>query len=570
MLRFLSVHNFALIDSVELSFSSGLTAITGETGSGKSILLGAFGLLLGGRSDTRSIRNPDSKCIVEAQFEIQQDLFKSFFERYDIDADPLTTIRREISPNGKSRAFINDTPVSLNMLKELGEQLVDVHSQHENSILGERAFQFSVVDAFAGNQALFLQYTEAYERYKTIEKELREYRENEIRMRQDLDFSMFQWNELNAAALDGLNQSDLEQELEKLTHAESIQTTLHTIVELFDSEQAGISAALIHAKQLIQKIAPFHPSLSAFQSRLESLSIESSDLTDEMSSFAASTDSDDMRANELNERLNGLYRLQQKYRLQSVEELVALRDELGYKISRITGMDESISLLEQQEAQALKELEALSHALHLARLEGAARAQNSTGEILNELQLAHAALQFEVVEGTKFDAFGRDEIRLLFKANKGGKLQPIRQVASGGEISRVMLALKAAISRHQNLPVLILDEIDQGVSGEVALRIGEILRAMSSDMQVITITHLPQIAAKAAHQFKVYKTDEREQTTTQVVLLSPEERVEELAEMLGGKKRSQTSIEHAKELLVKSSAPHLPQAEPATDPRAAP
>jgi len=552
MLRHLSVKNYALIDSAEISFLPGLTAITGETGSGKSILLGAFALLLGERSDHRSIRDPRQKCIAEAQFEIREDEFGEFFKQHDLDFETLTTIRREIGAGGKNRAFVNDTPVSLTSLKALGEQLVDVHSQHENSILGERNFQFSIIDAFGETASIRKEYAVHFTRYRVVLTELSQARDEEFRAKQNLDFIVFQLNELTHAGLDEINQLQLEQELETLTHSGTIRAELWAAAGILDSEPQGTLTTLNSARQHIQKIAAFHPALTDFADRLESVLIECRELKNEMNDFAENTESDEERIAHIQHILNEVYRLQQKHRLNTVEELRSLRDQLGRKAQEYVGLDHLIKSLEKEVEILRDQLRTLADALHKKRIKGAQKAENLIQKFLNELQLEHAVLHWELTEAADFMAHGCSEIRLLFRANRGGLMQPIRNVASGGEISRVMLALKAAIAHYRRLPVLILDEIDQGVSGEVALRIGSILREMSKDIQLITITHLPQIAGKADHHFKVFKTDDSEHTQTRVIPLNGEQRVEELAEMLGGKKRSQTSVEHARELLIRS------------------
>jgi DNA repair protein RecN (Recombination protein N) len=552
MLRQLFVQNYALIDHASLSFGNGFTAITGETGSGKSILLGAFALLMGERADHKSMRDADKKCVAEAQFEISREEFGAFFSEHDLDFEPLTTIRREISAGGKSRAFINDTPVSLQILKALGERLVDIHSQHENSILGSRNFQFAVLDAFAGHEEAVSRYVHKFRTYRDNRNALDEALRNRDKAIQNLDYIRFQLQELDQIALEQTDQIALEQESETLAHAGEIRSALWAADELLSGENSGAMHALLQVRQIVSKIAPHHADLQSFLNRIESLLIEARELSADMNAFAGRTETDDARLDAVQSILNELYRLQQKHRAQTVEELIALRDKLRAESETADGLDDYIAQLEKN-IQALKE-ELLAHAkeIHAGRVKAARRAEKEVSAYLAALQLPHATLQWELITQDELTESGLSDVKLLFGANKGSAVQPIRTVASGGEISRVMLALKAAISRHKNLPVLILDEIDQGVSGEVALRIGDILREMSAGMQLISITHLPQIAGKADHHFKVYKTDDSDRTVTHVEPLTDEQRVDELAEMLGGKKRSQTSLEHARELLIRN------------------
>jgi DNA repair protein RecN (Recombination protein N) len=552
MLRQLTVRNYALIDMVQLHFEPGLTAVTGETGSGKSILLGAFSLLLGDRADYRAIRDESTKCIAEAQFEISRDEFGPFFQAHDLDFEPVTTIRREITAGGKSRSFVNDTPVSLQVLKALGEMLVDLHSQHENSILGDRDFQFSVLDAFADHRELLQTYTTTYREYRGKMQELDALRTQELRLQQNLDYIRFQLGELEQIRLDEISQTDLEQELDTLTHAETIRSALWSASEVIDGDQQGAAVSLQQVRSLLSRISHLNPALAGFLSRMESLLIECRELASEMSDFAGRTESDEARMQAIQEILNELYRLQQKHRVQTAGELVALRDALRSQTLEADGMEDKISHLAEETEALGAQLASMAGELHRGRLTAAEKAEQEVLHFLEELQLGHALLHWELSETEDFTLTGRSDVRLLFRANKGGQLLPVRQVASGGEISRVMLALKAAIARHKRMPVLILDEIDQGVSGEVALRIGAILQAISSDLQVITITHLPQIAGKASHHFKVMKSDDSEITRTDVIPLEGEARVNELAEMLGGKKRSQSSLEHARELLLRN------------------
>jgi DNA repair protein RecN (Recombination protein N) len=541
MLKSLSIQNYALIDSISLPLHKGMTAITGETGSGKSILLGAFGLLLGERADMKSIRDEKAKCIVEAIFDLKGYGLKKFFEDNDLDYEENTTVRREIAPGGKSRAFVNDTPVQLNVLRSLGAELVDIHSQHENSLLGERSFQFSVVDAFAGKPELNAQYSDSFLKYKAISKNLDEAKNNEAQLRQEIDFISFQLAELNKAQLSDLDQSTLEQELDTLNNAENIKAALSQVNGIMEGDSQGVLSAIAQAKNGINKISHFNKSLEEYATRLESCSIELRELTREMEAFSDDINTNEKRAEQISEKLSALYHLQKKHRLNSVEELIALQEDLQKKADGFGNYDEKIESLTKELHQELENLTQYA--------EAAQAAQSEMKKYFSELSLDHAELQIEITEATDFNAFGKNEISFLFRANKGGQLLPIQKVASGGEISRVMLAIKASISKHKKLPVLILDEIDQGVSGEVGKKIGNILKGMSAEMQLMVITHLPQIAGKAEHHLKVYKATEKNSTSTYVKEIVDEERINELAEMLSGKDVSKAAIENAKELM---------------------
>lgn len=549
MLKSLSISNFALIDEVHLSFYKGMTAITGETGSGKSILLGAFGLLLGERADTKSIKNEKAKCIVEAVFDLKGYGLKSFFEDNDLDFEETATVRREIAPGGKSRAFINDTPVQLNTLRALGAELVDIHSQHENSLLGQRDFQFSVIDAFAGNQSIAAAYLSAFQSYKLVKKELDEALANETLMRQEMDFLQFQLAELEKAQLADIDQPLLEQELDTLSNAETIKSTLQVASNLLDNESGGVLQSLTQMKSALQKISVYNKSLEEFLNRTDSCAIELRELLREMEGFSDNVSTDEKRVAVVSEKLSLVYQLQKKHRMQTVLELQELELSLREKANGFGSFDDKIEALNKKLLNQTEELSALSKKLTDSRIKAATMASKEVKRYFSELSLDHAELVIDLTESSEFNVFGKDDIAFLFRANKGGQLLPVKQVASGGEISRVMLAIKASISKHKRLPVLILDEIDQGVSGEVGKKIGSILREMSADLQLLTITHLPQIAGKAEHHLKVFKETSKNSTSTFVIALEGEARINELAEMLSGKSISKAAVENAKELM---------------------
>lgn len=549
MLTSLFVQNYALIDELSIPVSNGFTAITGETGSGKSILLGAFGLLLGERADAKSIRRGDAKCVVEAIFDLTECDLKSFFVNHDLDYEAQAVVRREIAVGGKSRAFINDTPVQLHVLKMLGAHLVDIHSQHENSLLGERSFQFEVLDAFSGNETVLKSYRAVFSKWNERHTELGELKSQLAHWQQEQDYVQFQLLELEKAGLEELNQEDLETELNTLQHADHIRQSLHGASEILDGVEHSVLSRLASSKALLAKVSGHNAALTEYHNRLDSSIIELRELSRDIESFAAGVQSDEKKAEQIGERLSTLYQLQKKHRVQTSEELRGILKQLQSRAFSSEELEERIKQCELAIAGYADELSELSMALDKARTKGAKMAEKEMRGYFTQLSMEHAEVQLQVERKDDFDLWGRNNIAFLFKANKGGHFQPIQKVASGGEISRVMLAIKASISKHKRLPVLILDEIDQGVSGEVGLKIGAILKEMSSSMQLVTITHLPQIAGKADHHWKVAKEVRGEQTFTSVEVIHDDKRVNELAEMLGGKKLSAAALANAKELL---------------------
>ena len=549
MIRHLLITNYGLIEKIELDLDKGLTAITGETGSGKSILLGAFSMLLGERADSKAIKNTELKCVVEGTFNLKGYSLKSFFQKEDLDYDDNTTIRREIAPGGKSRSFINDTPVSLSTLKSIGEKLVDIHSQHENSILGARDFQFNIVDAFAQNENHLATYAEKFSFYKKKKNLLDELKLNEVKMKQDLDYFQFQLEELSKASLEEINQENLEQELETLTHAETIKTALNQIIDLLQNDDSNAINVLSTAKNSLSKLGSYNKQLDDFAQRLETSIIELKELNREIESFEEDVSLDPGRVEIVQEKLNQLYHLQQKHRITDVQSLVDLREEIALKVSNYSSIDEQIISLENEITFLKSELNALCEELSHSRQLASKKVAEEVKGYFRDLSLDHAELHVEITSSEEFNAFGKNDIQFLFQANKGGQLLPIQKVASGGEISRVMLAIKASLSRHQKLPILILDEIDQGVSGEVGKKIGLILKQMSKEMQLITITHLPQIAGFASQHLKVSKTTLEHTTTTMVTSLNQDQRLAEIAEMLSGKDITKAALANARELL---------------------
>jgi DNA repair protein RecN (Recombination protein N) len=548
MLRQITVSHFALIEHVQLDWSPGFTAITGETGSGKSMIIGALGLLLGERADLKALDLKDQKCIVEAIFDIKDAGLAGFFKENDLDHEDYTLVRREITASGKSRTFINDTPVSLQTLRELSSHLVDIHSQHENQLLGKTSFQFDILDQVAGHTATLEEYRILFQSWKDHKTLLENTLEEEARLRLDADYMRFQVDELSRLPLEKMDVGILEQELATLQNAEEIKRVLQQAADILDGED-GVAQRISGAKVSIGKFSGLNIELSALHQRLEGIYVEARDLSEELVRYGDGVEYDPEKILEMAEQVNQLNHLLQKHRLTSALELAQLRDTLSGKLYSVDNMDENIQSLRQSIIDMEEKMTKLSGKLSKNRLAAASKLEAEVLTYFAETGLDHAALKCEIESTAEFGNYGKDKIQFLFRANKGGALLPVSQVASGGEMSRVMLALKSLVSRYKSLPVLILDEIDQGISGEVANKVGTLLKGMSNHMQLICITHLPQIAGKANHHFKVIKEIQQDRTVTLVRTLTVEERVDELAEMLGGKDISKATRQSARELL---------------------
>lgn len=550
MLTSLFIQNYALIDELSVPVSNGFTAITGETGSGKSILLGAFGLLLGERAEAKSIRKSDSKCVVEATFHLAGCNLDSFFEEHDLDYEENTVVRREIAAGGKSRAFINDTPVQLNVLKILGSRLVDIHSQHENSLLGERAFQFEVLDAFSGTEITLKKYRSVFAEWNELRNEREQLQSQLIAWQQEQDYIQYQVQELEKAQLDQLNQEDLESELNTLHHADHIKQALNSTTELLDGIEHSVLTGLTAARTVLSRVSAHATMVSEFQQRLDSSIIELKELTRDLETFASGVHGDERRAEQIGEQLSLLYQLQKKHRTQTVEELRELLTQMQMRVSSSGELEQRIEQCDKRIAVCEETMMELAIDLDKARQKGAKLAEKEMRNYFTQLSMEHAEVNLQPERKSEFDFWGRNQVSFLFKANKGGQFLPVHKVASGGEIARLMLAIKASISTRKKLPVLILDEIDQGVSGEVGLKIGAILKEMSASMQLLVITHLPQIAGKADYHWKVSKEVRGNDTFTSLADIQGEKRVNELAEMLSGKKLTAAALANAKELLA--------------------
>jgi len=545
----LAIKNYALIDDIQVDFNSGLTIITGETGAGKSILLGALGLVLGKRADLKVMKDATNKCIIEAEFAIGRYGLKDVFAANDLDYEATSILRREILPSGKSRAFVNDTPVTLQQMQTLGARLIDVHSQNDTQTLTTEAYQMEVIDALAGNDALLKQYAISLEIYKKVAVELENLISEKEQAAKDLDYHSFLYAELTQAKLKSLNQQELEETYEKLNNTEEIQESFAQIGRLLTTEQTGVLPSSVEARTLLGRVQRFSADYAALWDRLNSVIIELEDVSEEIQGAIENLDADPKLLMEVNERLQNLYNLQQKHTVATVEELMVIEEDLASKIERSSNIDERIELL-SYDLQKKKKV-ALELALQLTKnREKAVPVLKGKLEVfLKELGMPNAQFQFRFTEVEGFRKNGNTTLELLFTANKGMALGPLQKVASGGEMSRIMLAVKAVLTRYKKLPTLIFDEIDTGVSGEIAHKMAEIMSAMSTNMQVLSITHLPQIAAKGDYHKKVFKLEENLITTTQIKDLGEEERIIEIAQMIGGSSVSDSAIAHAKQLL---------------------
>lgn len=550
MLTSLNISNFALIDELQFNVTDGLTMITGETGAGKSILLGALGLVLGNRADLTSLKDVSKKCIIEAEFAISNYDLKSFFEEENIDYEPNTIIRREILPSGKSRAFINDTPVNLTVLSALNEQLIDIHSQNQTLSITEKTYQFDVLDAMANHQAKVDSYKRGLTLYKTLQNELDDLIVFQQKENEQYEYHTYLLNELEGAKLIENEQEELEGLLDKLTHAEEIKLNLAEAIQLSENEEIGSEVTLKKIRNNLVKISNFSSEFQENLSRIDSVLIEFKDIIDSLNEAFENLDVNPTEIEKLNNRLQLIYSLQKKHQATSIEELIAVQQSLSSKVKLVENASEEIRAKELEIRKVKDQLDQLALSIHQNRVNVIPLLTERLEAILHQLGMPNAQFKITLIFSENFYKNGKSEIEWLFSANKGVTLGELKKIASGGEMSRIMLAVKAVLSNYSHLPTIIFDEIDTGISGEVANKMADIMRQMAKNMQVITITHLPQIAAKGAHQFKVYKSDSGNKTTTLIKKLTKSERIEELAEMLGGKSISESAIEHAKQLLT--------------------
>ena len=550
MLQQLYIKNFTLIDELNIELHPGFSVITGETGAGKSIILGAIGLLLGQRADSKTIKQGADRCVIEAHFNLSRYQLEPFFTDNDIDYDASDCIiRRELTAAGKSRAFINDTPVSLALLKELGDMLVDVHSQHQNLLLGKQDFQLEVVDTLAKDQDALTAYQQTYAAYHDKQRQLRELQEEMERNRQNVDFLQFQYEELANAQLVEDEQEEMEQQRETMTHSEDIKTALYETQQHLSAEEQGVLSLLRKSLSAIHTITKVYPASEEWTGRMESCQIELKDIAQDVEARLDAIDFDPAELERINQRLDKLYDLQKKYHVDTVAALIQQRDELKRQLSQIENSDETLSTLQKELDKLRKNCLRQAEELTKYRQKTAKEIERQMHERLVPLGMPN--VRFEVkVNKTDLHKNGQDDIAFLFSANTSSPLQPIAQVASGGEIARVMLSLKAMISGAVKLPTIIFDEIDTGVSGKIAERMAEIMQEMgANDRQVISITHLPQIAALGTTHYRVSKEETAKGTVSQMRLLSDEERIHEIAQMLSGSDITAAAIQNAKELL---------------------
>lgn len=549
MLTQLSINNFALIDSLQVEFDKGFTIITGETGAGKSILLGGLALILGKRADLSSLKDTARKCVIEAEFSIKKYKLQQFFDENDLDYDHHTIIRREILPSGKSRAFVNDVPVRLTILNDLGDQLIDIHSQHQTLKLTDNQFQFQIIDTLADVSEEVSLYQTQLKTYQKAKKALQEIREEQSAIEKEHDYNMFLLKELEEAKLEGLILSDLEAQYERLNNAEDIKTNLSASEQILADEQVGVLNLLSELQVASGKLASIAPEFEQLAERIKSSYIELDDIYNEVINLQGTVTFDPEQLEEISGKLQKIFDLQKKHSVLTVEELVAIQETLSEKARVSENIDDIIAEKENELAQLQKELKNKASSIHKKRLAGIPILIEQLESMLATLGMPNAKFKINVSLTDQFYANGMDNLEFLFAANKGGNFNELKKAASGGELSRVMLCIKAILSKYMQLPTIMFDEIDTGVSGEVANKMAKIMQHMSKSMQVFSITHLPQIAAKGKQHFKVYKEDVNEITTTHLKQLQEDERVREIAQMLSGAKILDSALANAKELL---------------------
>lgn len=554
MLRSLKIQNYALIEKLNISFNEGFSVITGETGAGKSIILGAIGLLLGQRADIKSIRTGATKCIVEAHFDVASYDMRKLFEDNELEYDDECILRRELLASGKSRAFVNDTPVQLSLMKELGERLIDVHSQHQNLLLNKEDFQMSVLDVLADNDGLMKEYKELYQAWKKAKHDLENLKIQAEQERSDEDYLRFQLEQLESAAFKDGEQEELEQEAEVLSHAEEIKEQLYRLEQLLNGEGMNVLSALKECTAISSLLGKVFSQAGEIYSRLDSAYIELKDLADEIADYEENIEVNPRRLEEVNERLNLLYTLQQKHRVSDVSSLLAIQADFASRLSTITSFDEEIVRLEQLSLELFGKVKKQALLLTNSRKQSGKVMEKHMKERLMPLGMPNVQFVVEIGERKEPCVSGMDTVIFLFSANKNGSLNAISSVASGGEIARVMLSLKALIAKAVKLPTIIFDEIDTGVSGEIADCMADIMLEMGeNERQVISITHLPQIASRGKHHYKVYKEDNDMETNSHIRNLNHKERVEEIAHMLSGASLTEAALQNAHVLLDRNN-----------------
>lgn len=549
MITSLSIKNYALIEKLAIDFSKGFSIITGETGAGKSIILGAMGLVLGKRADLTSLKNKEEKCVIEAYFDISKYNLKPFFEAYDLDYENETIIRREILPTGKSRAFINDSPVNLQELQELSLFLIDIHSQQQTQELSDETVQFAIIDAIANNQNEIGNYQSLLKTYKEDKARLQSLIVKQAESIKEQEYNTFLLNELVSAQLKSGEQEQLEADFEKLNNVETIKEAVDKSLALANEEQIGALSTLKEIKLALQKIAPFAPEYATLLERITSLAIELDDISDELINCSEKLIHDPIRLDLISEKLQLIFNLQKKHQVTSVDELLSIQTTLENNLFELGNLESDIAKLTQTIQDKANSLDALAQTIHQKRSESVPLLSDKLIAILATLGMPNVRFNIEIKSTDNYYQNGKDEIQFLFSANKGTDFGLLKKVASGGEMSRIMLAVKAILAQYSKLPTLIFDEIDTGVSGEIAIRMGEIMKEMSQTMQIFAITHLPQIAAKGNAHFKVFKSTVGEATQSELQLLNEEERVIEIAHMLSGAVVSDSALNHAKSLL---------------------
>ncbi|WP_454946699.1 DNA repair protein RecN [Capnocytophaga leadbetteri] len=551
MLTALSIKNYALIDDLKVDFPEGFIIITGETGSGKSIMLDALSLILGKRADMSALRNKEEKCIIEAEFSLQNYEFQSLFQELDIDYDPQTIIRREILPSGKSRAFVNDVPATLEVLSRLGQVLVDIHSQHQTLALSDTSFQFAIIDAMANDKPLLTEYVQLHQLLKKEQKKLQELIEFQKNAKKEYDYNLHQLKELKSATLEEGILEELEESYEEASNVEDIKENVSESLYLLNDENIGILNNLRELKRSFSSLTEYKQLYRDLYERIESAFLELEDLASEISDIDESIEADPDNLEQISKQLNKIYSLQKKHSVATVEELIAIQQELEEAVSKTESVDIDLNkqkkIVEEQHTATLKK----ANQLHKAREKVIPALDKKLTNFMHELGMPNGRFSITLTATDTFFANGNDELSFLFSANKGGDFGQLKKVASGGELSRIMLAVKAIMAEHTALPTIMFDEIDTGVSGEISQKMGDIMKQMSRNRQVFAITHLPQIAAKGAYHFKVFKEDSKGKTTTHLKLLTEEERITELSEMLEGKNSGASARNHAIELLRK-------------------
>ena len=549
MLTQLSIHNYALINHLSIDFSSGLSIITGETGAGKSILLGALGLVLGNRADLSSLKDTSTKCVVEARVEISNYHLQDFFHAVDLDYEAETIIRREILPSGKSRAFVNDTPVNLSVLNELRAKLIDVHSQHQTMQLSDSSFQFEILDALANNTVRIASYKRGFIQRSSLKKELLSLETAQKEANQQYDYNLHLFTELEDAGIKLDEQLGLEEKLEKLNNIEDIKLHLSESLGLSINEEVGLQNVLNTLEFKISKIASFSKEYQELADRITSIKIEMDDIVSELETANENVDFNPNEVEEINDRLQLLYNLQKKHYVNSNQELLLVFEELSDKVRRVASAEGDLNHKKEEISALSVKLDAISEKISKARTAAIPKLTKKLEFLLTDLGMENARFSIKATLTNAYFSNGKDHLEFLFSANKGGSFGELKKVASGGELSRIMLSVKKVLSENTQLPTIIFDEIDTGVSGEVSNKIAAIMQQMGVNMQVIAITHLPQIAAKGSNHYKVFKEEVKGVTATNLKQLSSEERILEIAEMLSGKEISETAVTHAKELL---------------------